>query len=210
MSSTACLIHVVQKHLIPVCWCKQKTKFQNSLQKRRKILKSAKNFQVLGRIRSEKTSLQTDCFGSYTEEGSGVKVGVDSFSKDIKPPTVKKSFFCQERKNGFLNSRMLTRHMRTHTGEKPYRCQECGKRFSRTGTLTRHMRTHTGEKPYRCQKCGKGFSQMCNLTTHMRTHTGEKPYCCQECGKSFSWTGTLTTHMRTHTGEKPYYCQKCG
>ncbi|XP_059205885.1 uncharacterized protein LOC131984936 [Centropristis striata] len=133
----------------------------------------------------------------------------ESSVKDLSCSTTEKPFSCIQCGKKIATSRLLKRHMKTHTGEKPFSCSVCKKSFTENRCLKTHMRIHTGEKPFSCSECGKRFSMKGNLRRHMLTHTGEKPFSCSVCKKSFAHSGSLQTHMRIHTGEKPFSCSEC-
>jgi hypothetical protein len=52
---------------------------------------------------------------------------------------------CDRRHRPFAQRQKLMRHIQTHTGDKPYECAMCKKRFSESKIMTQHMRTHSGK-----------------------------------------------------------------
>ncbi|XP_026325652.1 zinc finger protein 2-like [Hyposmocoma kahamanoa] len=47
-------------------------------------------------------------------------------------------------------------------------CYMCGRGFSTNKILTNHLRTHTGERPHACTHCGARFAQSTALLGHIR------------------------------------------
>ncbi|CAB3246547.1 unnamed protein product [Arctia plantaginis] len=47
-------------------------------------------------------------------------------------------------------------------------CYMCGRGFSTNKILSNHVRTHTGERPHACDTCGARFAQSAALTAHAR------------------------------------------
>ncbi|KAK9693553.1 Zinc finger, C2H2 type [Popillia japonica] len=120
-----------------------------------------------------------------------------------------KRYSCNICGKSYKYSKLLTIHMRSHSGERPLSCEMCGKTFSLPSSLHKHRLIHSSEKIHKCALCGKTFNQSSNLAVHIRTHTGEKPYVCNICGKKCVSNVNLKVHLRTHSGEKPFHCMKC-
>ncbi|XP_041983886.1 zinc finger protein 37-like [Aricia agestis] len=55
--------------------------------------------------------------------------------------------------------------------EKPRNkiCDICGRAFHNQKILTNHIRTHTGERPYKCPHCPAAFAQRTAMMSHIRT-----------------------------------------
>ncbi|KAL0808903.1 hypothetical protein ABMA28_012570 [Loxostege sticticalis] len=49
-------------------------------------------------------------------------------------------------------------------------CTHCGRGFSTRRILTHHIRTHTGERPFVCAVCDAAFAQKGALRTHLKRH----------------------------------------
>ena len=72
--------------------------------------------------------------------------------------------------------KILTQHVKNHSGENLYQCNLCEKVFSQKAYLTEHTRIHTGETPYQCIQCPFAFSQQNHLKKHIKIHSGDKQY----------------------------------
>ncbi|XP_052748259.1 zinc finger protein ZFP2-like isoform X2 [Galleria mellonella] len=49
-------------------------------------------------------------------------------------------------------------------------CYVCGKGFTTNKILTNHIRTHTGERPYSCTRCSVQFAHRAALRAHQQAH----------------------------------------
>uniref|UniRef100_A0A4W4EEL1 Ovo-like zinc finger 1b n=1 Tax=Electrophorus electricus TaxID=8005 RepID=A0A4W4EEL1_ELEEL len=108
----------------------------------------------------------------------------------------------------FSNTRMIKRHLRSHSDFRRYPCEYCGKGFNDTFDLKRHVRTHTGVRPFKCSMCDKAFTQRCSLESHLKKIHGvsqqygykerrDKLYVCEECGLTARTQTGLFVHIQT-------------
>ncbi|XP_065643892.1 transcriptional regulator ovo [Hydra vulgaris] len=106
------------------------------------------------------------------------------------------SMKCHVCHKSYSHSRLLNRHMQSHTSYKKHHCPRCHKGFNDAFDLKRHIRTHTGIKPFQCGMCEKSFTQRCSLEAHMtRVHNisqkfafrerRPKLFVCEQCGTTF-------------------------
>ncbi|CAH1112096.1 unnamed protein product [Psylliodes chrysocephalus] len=132
------------------------------------------------------------------------------FIETVHGIDVEKKFGCNICGKRYRQNKLLSVHMRIHTGERPLSCDICGRTFALSSSLHKHKNIHNGEKKYECNICNKKFSQSSHLNVHIRNHTGQnKPHICNICGKNFTMNSKLVAHMRIHTGIKQYTCDFC-
>ncbi|KAI5622410.1 putative transcription factor Ovo-like 1, partial [Silurus asotus] len=122
--------------------------------------------------------------------------------------TPESPFSCPICHKTFSLSRVMKRHLRTHSDLKRYSCEYCGKGFNDTFDLKRHVRTHTGVRPFKCTVCEKAFTQRCSLEAHQKKVHGvfqqyaykerrDKLYVCEECGMTAQTQDSLSNHIQT-------------
>ena len=122
--------------------------------------------------------------------------------KHITVMHTEKAFACTECDKCFHFERMLTEHMRLHTGQA-FKCDVCFKEFTDGTYFKKHVAEHYSEKAHQCPECGKAFHRKSHLTSHMLIHTDEKPFECEVCSKKFCQSSNLKTHMKSHMKDKP-------
>ena len=119
---------------------------------------------------------------------------------------------------GFVDSRALQVHKRSHSGEKPYQCNTCGKFFTESQNLKVHMKKHLNVKEFKCDICEQEFTTKMSMLRHLKRHEktakdngqsssgkcsvkkmAEKTLCCShECGSRFTTRRALVAHMKKH------------
>jgi general transcription factor IIIA len=87
----------------------------------------------------------------------------------------------------------------------------CGKAFSRSKMLSDHLRSHTGERPFACtyEDCDKAYHIEKHLKNHITSvHSDERSFVCpvSTCGKCFALKYRLDRHMKSHTNDAFYFC----
>ncbi|KAI5096644.1 putative transcription factor Ovo-like 1 [Silurus meridionalis] len=129
------------------------------------------------------------------------------------------AFICSKNKKGNIENKALTGLQMTP--ESPFSCPICHKTFSLSRVMKRHLRTHSDLKRYSCEYCGKGFNDTFDLKRHVRTHTGVRPFKCTVCEKAFTQRCSLEAHQKKVHGvfqqyaykerrDKLYVCEECG
>lgn len=126
---------------------------------------------------------------------------------------------CAKHANGFRctvcdavkpTARILTQHMRKHTGSR-HHCPECGLECMSKAALNIHMKSHSDDRPFRCDLCPKAFKVNGNLLAHKRRHestTTEIRFVTCDICKINVREAYLATHMRRHT-ENLLKCIQC-
>ncbi|XP_076836476.1 putative transcription factor Ovo-like 1 isoform X2 [Brachyhypopomus gauderio] len=145
---------------------------------------------------------------------SKIKITMGEMTSDVSSASQSKStempsitFPCPICHKTFNNTRMIKRHLRSHSDFRRYPCDYCGKGFNDTFDLKRHVRTHTGVRPFKCSVCDKAFTQRCSLESHLKKIHGvsqqyaykerrDKLYVCEECGLTAQTQTGLLVHLQ--------------
>jgi len=163
------------------------SKALNISRKSKKKFKTTKKFQILRRVRSGRTSLQSDSCVSNTEQRSVVKIGGDVFDNN--------RFLCSDGLRGHNVQATTSAYSMCTSSDQTKHCGPVEKCFSDSTTIFPH---NTDEKYLWCRKSRIRFSQASTLTTHLRSNHGKKLISARSVEKGFQ-SRTTWLHIFEHT-----------
>ena len=104
---------------------------------------------------------------------------------------------CLKCNKQYTMKKNLTRHMNVHLGRFKFYCDQCKQGFVDSRDYKLHMDKHAGIM-YRCAVCIKSFYSERRRDYHMSIHTGVYSLTCDMCGQGFNEKMKNEKHIAQH------------